>query len=68
MNDFTQEELEEIKGGLDWWLDVNDWKRKHGIVQKLQSMIDNYCEHDEGTFINYGDQPEVCNKCLEVIG
>lgn len=40
MNDFTKEELE--------WLQSDHWScgaNFEGLYEKLQSLIDNYCEH-----------------------
>jgi len=64
MNDFTKEELQQIRGGLDWWLD-NDWHSSHVLVQKIQSMIDNYCEHE----CNHENiDTNICYKCGWGIG
>lgn len=53
MNDFTKEELEAMK----YWC-----REDHIIVTKLQLMIDNYCEHDEG--LTQGSMMVfICNKC-----
>ena len=67
MNDFTKEELESISDSLDSEMSTfrradNEFMR--GLHLKVQSMIDNYCEHewalvlsaDEGRFIK-------CQKC-----
>ena len=68
MNDFTKEELQQIRGGLDWWLD-NEWISSHVLVQKIQSMIDKYCEHKWVTNprIHFLSNPAqikcVCVKC-----
>lgn len=40
MNDFTKEELIELSLTLKWYdFDNID------IIEKIQAMIDNYCEH-----------------------
>lgn len=48
MNDFTKEELEDLLsccyGGMHNNHPVEDWKEALQI--KIQSMIDNYCEHE----------------------
>jgi hypothetical protein len=46
MNDFTKEELEIIYDGL-WNLMKLGWiKTNLQLNKKIQSMIDNYCEHE----------------------
>ena len=46
MNDFTKEELEEIKKCIEWF-DENRVVGFHNqLCNKIQSMIDNYCEHE----------------------
>ena len=41
MNEFTKEELLELKDGLSY---LNGFS--FSIYSKIQSMIDNYCEHE----------------------
>ena len=48
MNDFTKEELESIRnqifscmGSSQFWRNVEN----NNLVEKLQSMINKYCEH-----------------------
>ena len=58
MNDFTKDELEEISRCTEHMsLDFN-------LVDKIEALIDNYCEHE---WENYccGCDPEnlVCKKC-----
>lgn len=46
MNDFTKEELEHLYDGL-WNLMKLGWiKTNLQINKKIQTMIENYCEHD----------------------
>jgi Txe/YoeB family toxin of Txe-Axe toxin-antitoxin module len=52
MNNFTKKELEAIK----YWCREN-----HDLVDKIQSMIDNYCEHLMG--INIENGKKECMKC-----
>ena len=54
MNDFTKEELERI---LDV-LDINPWDLNEVLMSKIQSLIDNYCEHetDGYTYYKSGDK------------
>ena len=70
MNDFTKEELEIIKHGVDWVFEHQDFKDKSSVLilgRKIQSMIDNYCEHDKRPYESYvtGFQ-EKCCKCDKV--
>lgn len=53
MNDFTKVELEILKRAIAYWVGENAGKV---IKNKIQSMIDNYCEHEwvNGTY---------CIKC-----
>lgn len=51
MNDFTKEELEDIRESLRSYLQQdhcdNGWANGiRTLEDKIQSMIDNYCEHD----------------------
>ncbi len=65
MNDFTKEELETI---LNWGEVYTEFGRSWTdkihtpFMDKIHSMIDNYCEHDpkasEITYTNY-----FCTKC-----
>ena len=61
-NEFTLEELKLIQDNLHW----NDCADKNQqllkLNNKLQSMIDNYCDHEwEQTYIEV--EMEYCNKC-----
>jgi len=60
MNDFTEEELNELNLTLQGYdFDNTD------LIYKIQSMIDNYCEHDYSeSLIKMGDiRSRSCNKC-----
>lgn len=47
MNDFTKEELEDIHTCVDYALTYRDcYDRMYLLIDKLSSMIENYCEHD----------------------
>lgn len=73
MNDFTKEELEFLKNSVREHYKnnppikgstyVNVWAE---MIRKIQSLIDNYCEHEWDNFyqgsINIGIY---CNKCLK---
>ena len=56
MNDFTKEELEELKYFL-----FGNPKSSVELCRKIQSMIDNYCEHDFQ--MNMHDAEWHCCKC-----
>lgn len=47
MNDFTKEELELIRECIESDYYQTDWPQcmYDPLIYKLQSMIDNYCEH-----------------------
>lgn len=47
MNDFTKEELEKIINSFDWIEGETSWDWEHPLRNKIQSMIDNYCEHEK---------------------
>jgi hypothetical protein len=65
MNDFTKEELEIIH--LDMtvyakrWYPLKEAQNHQDLRDKLQSMIDNYCEHDGKIGKDYPG--EKCMKC-----
>lgn len=68
MNDFTKEELDYMSDILK--IHINDYPtlttRDSDFLNKLQSMIDNYCEHVSG-YIDYDYQATRCKKCLKII-
>lgn len=45
MNEFTKEELERLIEGISWWLDGDSALYSEQLINKIQAMIDNYCEH-----------------------
>ena len=68
MNDFTKEELESILDAFHYLEDSPSWRNIDGwdriLADKIQSMIDNYCEHEclEVRDINC---IESCPTCVE---
>jgi hypothetical protein len=71
MNDFTKEDLKLL---LNWRDNIKYTKKPNPQViasnellsDKIQSMIENYCEHDSKQY--YDDIPvDVCNNCHMVI-
>ena len=67
MNDFTKEELEYIADCVDFGiLDRNRNDNFLYMDEKLQSMIENYCEHSQ--HIYYEDIPAgECTECHMVM-
>lgn len=74
MNDFTKEELSHLHnlvGQEGWFPDVyavsseahRDYKQK--FCDKIQSLIDNYCEHEEFEYeaMSGHFDDRVCTKC-----
>ena len=62
MNEFTKEELREIYGCVNSIVAINAQSKAYysPLANKIQSMIDNYCEHEPyetSALINY------CYKC-----
>lgn len=66
MNDFTKEELNNLfnclqfLGGLGPKIHVDDLDK---LLNKIQSMIEDYCEHD--WYYNQHGLPIGCVKCGE---
>lgn len=63
MNDFTKEELKQIREGMD---DVYRVESCPDLMIKVQSLIDNYCEHEND--IRFNALPEsgsvkMCKIC-----
>lgn len=46
MNDFTKEELKKIKLSLSYEYDRDGLVSTANLKSRIQSMIDNYCEHE----------------------
>lgn len=84
MNDFTEEELERIHGCLIFTYDevskyiCNEKEHTGILINKVKSMIDNYCEHERTieyrlpTPVNvlFSDKEckfFVCKKCFRCV-
>ncbi len=67
MNDFTKDELEYIRNYVfNGAASIS--VEKHEILRdKIQSLIDNYCEHTE-EYEDFNYQPMRCKACLEITG
>lgn len=68
MNDFKKEELNQLMEACTNWFECPDegiMEEAQNLVGKLQSMIDNYCEHEyeEESVELHAKQ---CCKCQEV--
>jgi hypothetical protein len=59
MNDFTKEELEEILEGVAWWLDGDSALYSQRLIEKIQSMIDNYQENIPSHAL--------CRECMKIV-
>lgn len=59
MNDFTKEELQELRASRCYHLD-DSFPSEDALFMKIQSMIDNYCEMKLPTMASY-----CCSKCNE---
>ncbi len=62
MNDFTKEELQYLFKTFSL---TEGSKFEHDLDKKIQSMIDNYCEHEFHPVIG-SFQIESCHKCMRV--
>lgn len=67
MNDFTKEEMMQIK--YDYDLNGNRYDESftneqcEALYEKIQSMIDNYCEHEWAMYISSEGNAVRCTKC-----
>ena len=71
MNDFTKDELDNLRLSIHETI-ISDtgcdstWRMEmRGLKLKIQSLIDNYCEHDEG-YEQDSMMVDICKKCNEV--
>lgn len=63
MNDFTKEELEELRASRCYHLD-DSFPADDKLFMKIQSMIDSYCEHESDDLIYWSMPPKSkCKKC-----
>lgn len=70
MNDFTKEELQYLLEMVDSIKIVNRLVSDDMLQEKIQSMIDNYCEHSHKSYSIGDTRPLVmthdCVKCGKV--
>ena len=64
MNEFTKEELYEIKKCISYFDEYRIIGFHHNLLDKTQSMIDNYCEHEWRCWDDEHNTRE-CIKCDE---
>ena len=71
MNDFTKEELTilflELRIAIRNWGHTEDLKDYPKLKDKIQSMIDNYCDHENAKSIHPGDTVLICPKCETIL-
>ena len=53
MNDFTKEELEMLQHGIHLSILPDTQDRYAPLYNKIQSMIDGYCEHESDNYTYY---------------
>ncbi len=64
MNYFTKEELKELLDCIHWKINEGQEEKLTSIVdKKIQSMIENYCEHGWVFYISPHGNAVRCNKC-----
>jgi hypothetical protein len=64
MNDFTKDELEELYFYTTFHKDRYQVEYPKELLKKIQSLIENYCEHDWRVNFNEREYSE-CIKCGE---
>ena len=67
MNQFTKEELQNLNGGLSAWIGETNFYPAElpALQQKIQAMIDNYCEHD-GEIYRDSMMVDICSECGKI--
>jgi retron-type reverse transcriptase len=65
MNDFTKEELILLWRSLYHMIEIGYFIQPstHGLLAKIQSLIDNYCEHEWIIHLNARGCNVTCQKC-----
>lgn len=70
MSDFTKEELQLLANELGPW--GNDYEgmqeEREDLLNKIQSMIENYCEHEWFNHCSYCNPLNIyCKNCKEYL-
>lgn len=73
MNDFTKEELEQFKSNIlniRIYTEIENYDED--LLEKIQSMIDNYCKHENDVWPLYTAHGDfavgaICYDCNKVI-
>jgi hypothetical protein len=69
MNEFTKEELNDLWCGLGWLIEARAYHKLtplYDLRHKIQSLIDNYCEHLNDEHFNALPKLggiKMCKKC-----
>lgn len=68
MNEFTKDELGQIKQCVyfEGWKSEGE-NSNQDLLDKIQAMIDNYCDHKRGTRAIYDSGLEACRDCGEIL-
>lgn len=61
MNEFTKEELTEIHKCISWFDDMRVIGFHTLLLDKIQSMVDNYCAHKQQSIV--GGVFYTCRDC-----
>lgn len=67
MIDFTKDELKLIKLALLTYYDFDGLLDTKNLAGRVQSIIDNYCEHKQYTPIIGAIDAYLCDSCNEII-
>lgn len=69
MNDFTKEDLLEIYGLLEHHYSDPQlcFNPNPKLLIKIQSMIDNYCDHELEDWALMDNNQKICIKCENII-
>jgi len=63
MNDFTKEELQELRASRCYHLD-DSFPATDKLFMKIESMIDNYCDHEwDNSCCQCPIESIYCEKC-----
>ncbi len=69
MNDFTKQELHLLFAGIQLWMEEiypqneDDRNLRNSLYKKIESMIENYCEHESEPM----PQEICCVKCQRTL-